>query len=88
MEHTKQGRKTHFTNFQEELYFRNLKKGETFVAHVRDRTKNNLGSKTGTGPIFDTKMEGTYVYLIVYFISLFRRLKKSLQFQVYPYNSN
>jgi hypothetical protein len=83
MKNTKQGTKRHFTDFQEKLYFRNLKNGETFVAQVRDGTKNHLGSKEGRGPIFDTKMEGTYVYLIGYFISLFRCLKKSFR----QYNS-
>jgi hypothetical protein len=81
MEHIKQGRNRHLKNFQEELYFRNLKKRETFVARVRDGATNNLGSKGITGPILDTKMEGTY--LIGYFISLITCMKKSFR----KYNS-
>jgi len=77
MKHTKQGRNRHFTNFHEELHFRDLKKRETFVAHVRDVATSNLGSKGVTCSIDDTKMEGTY--LIGYFISLFRCMTKSFR---------
>jgi hypothetical protein len=51
MEHTKRGRKRYFTNFPLEIYFRNLKKRETSVAHIRKGATNNLGSKGVTGPI-------------------------------------